>query len=91
MNLPPSSWFIALFQFIVPFTPTSSKLSLSYRFTHQNPICVSVSPHTFQMPTNFIIHVITRKICKLNTLFCYKDWKRVSVSSSDAFNNELKG
>jgi hypothetical protein len=51
--LSPSPWFITLFQFIFPFTPTSSKWSLPYRFTHQNPICVSVSPHTFQVPHQF--------------------------------------
>ena len=37
------------FNITLPFTPTSSKLPLSLRFPHQNPICTSLFHNTFHM------------------------------------------
>jgi hypothetical protein len=51
----PSSWLpIAVleypFNMILPFTPRSSKLSLSLRFAYQTPVSTSPLPHACHIP-----------------------------------------
>ena len=44
----PTSWRSILI-LSLPFTPQSSKWSLSFRFPHQTPACTSPVPHTCHM------------------------------------------
>lgn len=45
----PSVFFIVHSNTNLPFTPTSSNMSFSFTFPHQNSVCISLIPHTCHM------------------------------------------
>jgi len=47
---PPSHLLKIHYNIIFPFTPASSRWSLSFRLPHQNPVCAAPLPHTCYMP-----------------------------------------
>jgi len=47
---PPQFPFLKYFNIILPTTTVSSKLSLSLWFSNQNPVCISLLPHTPRVP-----------------------------------------
>jgi len=50
-----SNLFKIHFNIILPSMPKSSKWYLSFRFPHQNPVCISLLPSTQHMPCYFIL------------------------------------
>ena len=50
VHVPPSNLLKMHLNIILPSTPGTSKLSLSLRFRHQNPIHTCSLAHTFYMP-----------------------------------------
>jgi len=56
-----SNLFKIHFNIILPSMPKSSKWYLSFRFPHQNPVCISLLPSTQHMSCYFIhLYTITR-------------------------------
>jgi len=50
VHIPTSHFLMINLNIIFPSTPRSPKWSLSVRFPHQNPVYVSLLPHTRYMP-----------------------------------------
>ena len=44
------SYFCKIYNTVLPSIPRPSKWSLSFRFPHKNPVCISPHHHTCNMP-----------------------------------------
>jgi hypothetical protein len=60
--MPPSHFLEIHLNIILPSMPRSSKLSLSIRFPHENPVCASPLPLTCYCPTHLILFDLNMQI-----------------------------
>lgn len=97
----PSIFFIVHSNTNLPFTPTSSNMSFSFTFPHQNSVCISLIPHTCHMsgrshPYAALKHAVfwrtsTEGPEDTNTSFVHQTSRcRTSVCGWDMSSHETK-